>query len=902
VLLYGTRRLRDGSLALIMQYVPGVTLRAELQARGALPVARVRRILTHLASALAHAHTQGIIHRDIKPENIYLDENGDVARLSDFGIARPLTSDSSLTLPGSAIGTPAYMSPEQIDGTSLDGRSDLYSLGLIGWEMLSGRQPWAGLSLYSMIYKQKHEALPSPALARGDVPPGMLLALEGALRKNPAERLSGIQAFQEVLNGRTTALPPASAPALADRDGGSAPASSASIDDGATIVFRRDQTAPPAEVRSLATTASAGAVTAARPGASVTPEPASDAPFEPLERTFELESGDEAPQPGFFGRLTRRVVRVAVVLLLLGGAASAVALTLESQRGDEAAVAESEPPQPPSIVPPAGVPTAAIAVSGTVQEGLVGDTLPQWLVLRVQDEAGRPLEGVEVSFAVVGGVSELTQSLVRTDEMGLAGTRWLPAEPGTHAVSALVRGREDLGAEFTAEVLPRPAARIAAASGTSVGQQREAPVSVRLEDDRGNPVSGAQVNFTVAGGGTVSPAQATTDTAGVARAQWTVGSTGAQEVRASVAGASSLSVRFTAAAPGLSLRVRPGLAAGGTHSCWLDRDGSAACWGGNDSGQLGDGSATRGARPVTVRAPEPLSGISAGVSHTCAVSVSGEAYCWGANASGQLGSGGRTTSTTPIRVATGSLLTAVAAGAAHTCGIDQAGRIFCWGGNQNGQLGDGTRTARPRPAPISSRLRFRSVTAGWAHTCGLATDGRAWCWGRNGSGELGTGRTADSAEPAPVAGGHRFTALAAGSTHTCGLRTDGTVLCWGDNSSGQLGREGPSSAAPVAVASDEAFSAIEAGGVHSCALTRAGSAFCWGRNVYGQLGNGSTADTAVPVPVAGGLRFATLHASGAHTCGSTTEGAAYCWGFNMEGQLGDRSRTNQSRPVPINRW
>jgi serine/threonine protein kinase len=97
----------------------------------------VERILADLGSALAHAQRHRILHRDIKPENVYLEEESGRACLSDFGIARAW-DDCALTLPGTAIGTPAYMSPEQVDGAELDARSDIYSLGLVAYEMITG--------------------------------------------------------------------------------------------------------------------------------------------------------------------------------------------------------------------------------------------------------------------------------------------------------------------------------------------------------------------------------------------------------------------------------------------------------------------------------------------------------------------------------------------------------------------------------------------------------------------------------------------------------------------------------------------------------------------------------------------------------------------------------------------
>jgi serine/threonine-protein kinase len=118
-----------------MQFAGAYTLRPRLGAIGQVESATATAILRDIGGALAHAHQKRIVHRDIKPENIYLDADSGRARLSDFGIARFWDHDTGLTLGGVAIGTPTYMSPEQIDGTELDGRSDLYSLGLIGWDL-----------------------------------------------------------------------------------------------------------------------------------------------------------------------------------------------------------------------------------------------------------------------------------------------------------------------------------------------------------------------------------------------------------------------------------------------------------------------------------------------------------------------------------------------------------------------------------------------------------------------------------------------------------------------------------------------------------------------------------------------------------------------------------------------
>ncbi len=171
VTVHAVKRLHDGGLALVMQLVPGRTLKSMVVNDGALAPEMAERIIRDVAEALAYAHAHGVVHRDVKPENIFIDAATGRALLSDFGIAQSAEFDSRLTMTGTAIGTPAYMSPEQIDGKPTDARSDVYSLGLVAWEMLTGERPWEGETLYNVIYRQKHDELPPIDSLRPGVPP-----------------------------------------------------------------------------------------------------------------------------------------------------------------------------------------------------------------------------------------------------------------------------------------------------------------------------------------------------------------------------------------------------------------------------------------------------------------------------------------------------------------------------------------------------------------------------------------------------------------------------------------------------------------------------------------------------------------------------------------------------------
>ncbi|MBK5188702.1 MAG: serine/threonine protein kinase, partial [Gemmatimonadaceae bacterium] len=140
---------RDGLVYFVMALVEGPTLAKKMYEDGQLPVDEVRRVLREVADALAYAHGRGVIHRDIKPDNILLDKESGRAMVTDFGIARAIQegADSRLTATGVAIGTPAYMSPEQAAGDrEIDGRTDLYALGVVAYQMLAGRLPFQAAS------------------------------------------------------------------------------------------------------------------------------------------------------------------------------------------------------------------------------------------------------------------------------------------------------------------------------------------------------------------------------------------------------------------------------------------------------------------------------------------------------------------------------------------------------------------------------------------------------------------------------------------------------------------------------------------------------------------------------------------------------------------------------------
>ena len=191
----------DGTLYYVMPLVTGESLRARLMRDRQLPLDEALRIAREVAGALDYAHSQGVVHRDIKPENIMLESGHAV--VADFGIARVVSSAgrSTLTQAGTSLGTPQYMSPEQIAGEKqLDGRSDLYSLACTLYEMLAGQPPFTGPTMERLYYQQLMETPPTITRFRVPLPANVVSALRRALAKSPSDRFSTTAAFALALS------------------------------------------------------------------------------------------------------------------------------------------------------------------------------------------------------------------------------------------------------------------------------------------------------------------------------------------------------------------------------------------------------------------------------------------------------------------------------------------------------------------------------------------------------------------------------------------------------------------------------------------------------------------------------------------------------------------------------
>ncbi|MFM8986439.1 MAG: serine/threonine-protein kinase [Planctomycetia bacterium] len=191
----------DGLHFLAEEYVAGPSLKAWLAARGPLDARQGLTVLAQVGSALARAAGQGIVHRDIKPENLLVTPAGEV-KVADFGLARVLTADLELTRDGTTLGTPLYMSPEQGQGSAVDARSDLYSLGATAYHLLAGHPPFTGQTPVSVVMAHIQEPLVPLATLRPDLPAGLCGIVDRLLAKRPAERFQSpaelLHAVEEV--------------------------------------------------------------------------------------------------------------------------------------------------------------------------------------------------------------------------------------------------------------------------------------------------------------------------------------------------------------------------------------------------------------------------------------------------------------------------------------------------------------------------------------------------------------------------------------------------------------------------------------------------------------------------------------------------------------------------------
>ncbi len=823
-------RASEGLQYFVMKYIRGRSLERILETGGRLPIALVQTILQQAGSALAFAHRNGVVHRDIKPGNIMLDEEG-WAVVADFGIAKVARAEK-LTATGLIIGTAAYMSPEQWAGQDVTGQSDQYSLGVVAYELLTGKSPFTAETVPAMLWAHLNEVPPAITDARPDCPPALAAIVARMLEKESSARFGSLdeitaalaalpmgQAAEETRTQLMTLAAVSNAGMLVTEAG-----SGERVLSGGTVT-------PSGKVARLTVTPAATSIAA---GATLrlSATPLNDTGRQLARRATAWRSLDERiATVSADGVMTARGAGRTSLVASCEGVEVQVPVTVTgtvaASGGRRRAVAA----------------LAGVAVVSTVllwQQGVIGGARG---VIGAAEDLGAdtgavaPDTGSRDSGARDGdpqGALRIDSSAQRGPGRTVSATPALDETQRTRAPSAGSAGDASLAP--TAGIGAPEGARNAADPGAPLGSaQKTATPTEQKVGGAPAVASGPDVSENASRSSDPTPAEEPAANPAVE-----VSAGGAETCAALSSGDRVLC--WGGASPGgavLTDAYFSTLAVGGGHTCGLTPDGAAFCWGDNSQGQLGDGTRTSRAAPTAVRATQRFVDIGVGASHTCALAADGSAWCWGANKAGQLGDNSIDLRTRPVLVRGREQFQSLSAGGSHTCGV-RANKVYCWGDGFSGQIGNAMQENQREPFPVRTALPFRSVVTGELHSCGLTTSGRAWCWGDNRNGQLGNDTRDNRDVPDSVATDLIFTQLAAGARHTCGVTSSRQLACWGENGSGQLGdgtrqrRE-----APVIIARGTQWKTVSTGAAHTCGITRTDAVLCWGANTRAQLGSGA---------------------------------------------------------------
>ncbi|HEY4133475.1 MAG TPA: protein kinase [Gemmatimonadaceae bacterium] len=725
--------LGTSGLAIVMDHVVGHTLKQRIKNEGWLASEDVAQILREIGGALAEAHANGVIHRDVKPENIFIDGDGR-AMLADFGLARSMTPDSALTMAGVALGTPAYMAPEQIDGNDLDARVDVYSLGLVAWEMLTGRRAWLGEGLYDILYHQKHELPPDVRELRDDVPDRLAEVIARSIEKKRDARWRSMRDMLDALDESTPLVVSRGRVSHGDEtirfSRSSLPIAAPAI--VALTAFEEEVPAIEMRPRRLPVVINKSTVAATLSVAALAfafvrfrPEPAAAAPDHTIQPILQGDARKSVTLPAT--AIDSQIARPTA-----NRPAAIVAAPITP--ATKLAPADSVPPQQaPVVIPTLKVPTRIAVAAVVADKNGRSDS-------SVNSIWGGPPPLKPTTTIMTGGTHSCLVSAI-----GKA-TCWGANDHGQLGDASADRTKSLVNVDIQPQLVA-----ITAGTSHTCAIERDGVAVCWGNNDHGQSggksfaskmapsgLTGSHVFWAIAAGDTHTCA---VDEYG---APWCWGSNARGQL-----GEPSVTESATPILSGNGAIHFMSITAGSNFTCGLSANGHASCWGENRGGQLGDGSTFDRTSPVAV-ASGSFTSIAAGSNHVCGLTSDGEAYCWGRNTFGQLGDGGTIDRNTPVRVRGGTRFSSISAGTNHTCAVAVDGTGYCWGQNTFGQLGNGAAADVAQPSTVADGHSFTTVHASGSHTCGLTVRGEAFCWGNNSENQLGDGTQTHRAHPTLV--------------------------------------------------------------------------------------------------------------------------------------------------------
>jgi alpha-tubulin suppressor-like RCC1 family protein len=353
------------------------------------------------------------------------------------------------------------------------------------------------------------------------------------------------------------------------------------------------------------------------------------------------------------------------------------------------------------------------------------------------------------------------------------------------------------------------------------------------------------------------------------------------------------------------------VAAGFWHSLALKSDGTVWAWGGNTSGQVGDGTISIRLSPIQVQGLTGITAIAAGFHHSLALRNDGAVFAWGSNAEGELGDGTTVDRTLPVQVPSMTALS-VAAGDAHSLAIRSDGTVWAWGSADGGPTGSGFSGHDTAPIRVGNFSDAKQLAAGGTLSVVLRGDGTVWAWGSTQSNYdpylPGTGFT--SLTPVNLNAPAGTTSVATGGDHIVMLLSDGTIRHWGWDLLSQTATQGFTYHSAFTTAGPDpkcVYDApkplsvgkiVDGGDAHSVVLASDGTVWTSGHGTVGEIGDGGTSSRTTPVQVPGLAGITAVTAGGARTLVIGSDGGIWGWGSNAAGALGDGTTTSP-RPSPV---